>query len=70
MLHLKRKRNDAVNITIPPGVYPEGLTLDVVVRGFYGNSVSLGFDGPLEIQIWRKELLNGTPPLRPSDLSH
>lgn len=52
MLNIRRKENQSVVVFLPSGE-----TLLITVREIDGKKITLGFEGPRDIQIWRTELL-------------
>lgn len=51
MLVLSRKKNESVMIACP-----DGSILEVLFVDFQGSSIRLGFAGPREIEVHRKEV--------------
>lgn len=63
MLILARKLNEKVVLEIPASTQPTEVVVcisDIIPRRG-GGVVRIGFEAPVDILVWRKELKDGSP---------
>lgn len=56
MLVLTRCEMETITIPIPPDL-PAGTTIRITFLGIKKRQAMFGFEAPLEVKIWRSELL-------------